>query len=56
MKESVIACYDIRLPDIEKSPFDENGNIRIPVNDQIDFKKMGLKAVADAETKVKKNK
>jgi hypothetical protein len=56
MKESIVASFDIRMPDIDKDPFDSNGSIRIPISDQIDFKKMGLKAVADAETKVKRNK
>jgi len=51
-----VASFEIRLPDLQKEPFDEEGNIRIPISDQIDFKKMGLKAVPDAELKVKKNK
>mmetsp|Transcript_18155 Transcript_18155/g.13202 ORF Transcript_18155/g.13202 Transcript_18155/m.13202 type:complete len:257 (+) Transcript_18155:42-812(+) len=55
-KETVITSFEIRLPDLHKDPFDYNGNIRIPVSDQIDFKKLGLKAVQDAELKVKQNK
>jgi hypothetical protein len=56
MKESVVASFEIRLPDIDKEPFDINGRIRIPVSDSIDFKKMGLKAIPDAESKVKRGK
>lgn len=33
MKESVIASYDIRLPDIDKEPFDDNGYIKLPISE-----------------------
>jgi hypothetical protein len=39
----VIASFDIRLPDIDKEPFDESGNIKLPLSDFIDPKKLGLK-------------
>ena len=51
VKESVIAAFDIRLPDIDKEPFDENGYIKLPIPEQsIDYKKLGLKPQADMET------
>ena len=31
MKEQVIASFDIRLPDIDKEPFDELGFIKLPI-------------------------
>jgi hypothetical protein len=44
LKECVIACFEIRLPDIGKDPFDENGFIKLPISEgKIDIKKMGLK-------------
>jgi hypothetical protein len=32
-KEAVLASYDIRIPDIDKEPFDEHGRIVLPVSD-----------------------
>lgn len=49
VKESIVASYEIRLPDIDKDPFTEHGKLKIPVSDQIDFKKLGLKPVQNAE-------
>ena len=55
VKECVIASFEIRLPDIDKEPFDEDGYIKLPIGEaQIDFKKMGLKAVPEMETQVKR--
>lgn len=31
VKETVIASFDIRLPDIDKAPFDDNGCIKLPI-------------------------
>jgi hypothetical protein len=50
----VIASYEIRLPDIDKDPFDDNGFIKLPISEFIDAKKLGLKAVPDTENKVKR--
>jgi len=30
-KESVLASYDIRIPDLNKEPFKSDGSIRLPV-------------------------
>jgi hypothetical protein len=43
VKEQVIATYDIRLTDIDKEPFDETGFIKLPISENIDYKKLGLK-------------
>jgi hypothetical protein len=37
-----LASYDIRLPDIIKEPFDEDGNIKLPLPAKLDWKKLGL--------------
>jgi hypothetical protein len=31
VKETVIAAFEIRLPDIHKVPFDDNGYIKLPI-------------------------
>jgi hypothetical protein len=55
VKENIVASFDIRLPDIDKSPFDEFGFIKLPISEQgLDFKRMGLKAMQDMDTQVKK--
>ena len=55
VKETVIASFDIRLPDIDKAPFDDNGCIKLPIAEQaIDPKRMGLKLQAEMETQVKR--
>jgi hypothetical protein len=41
-KENVIATYDIRLPDINKEPFDPDGYIVLPIPDVKEPKKLGL--------------
>ncbi len=33
------------MTDIDKEPFDENGYIKLPISEQIDYKKLGLKPV-----------
>ena len=52
VKDVVIASFEIRLPDIDKDPFDANGYIKLPVGGEsnFDYKKLGLKAQADMET------
>lgn len=41
-KQYVICSYDIRLPDINKEPFDREGNVSLPVPEVKEPKKMGL--------------
>ena len=41
-KEHVVASYEIRLPDINKEPFDKDGYLVLPLPDKLDHKKMGL--------------
>lgn len=41
VKESVIASYEIRIPDLHSDPFQEDGSIRLPVA-SFDYKKCGL--------------
>ena len=40
-KESVLATYDIRIPDLRNAPFTDDGSIRLPVT-MFDWKKCGL--------------
>ena len=54
VKEQIIASFDIRVPDVDKEPFDENGYIKLPISEQIDWKKLGLKPQPDMEVSVKK--
>ena len=42
-KEYLIASYEVRLPDIDKEPFDFNGYIKLPISEITDFKKLGMK-------------
>lgn len=49
VKENLIASFEIRLPDIDKEPFDFNGYIKLPIPEITDFKKFGLKPQADYE-------
>ena len=42
-KENLIASYEIRLPDIDKEPFDFNGYIKLPIPENTEFKKLGMK-------------
>lgn len=44
--EHVIASYDIRLPDINKEPFEKDGTLQLPISiERLDFKKHGLTPV-----------
>ena len=55
VKDVVIAQFDIRLPDIDKEPFDSNGEIKLPMSEgAFDYKKLGLKAHPEMESQVKK--
>jgi hypothetical protein len=55
VKEHIIASFDIRLPDIDKDPFNDLGYIKLPIlENTIDYKKLGLKPAHDLETTVKK--
>ena len=49
LKEHVIASFEIRLTDIDKSSFDLHGYIKLPINEIIDFKKYGLKPQPEYE-------
>ena len=31
VKEQVVASFDMRLTDIDKEPFDENGYVKLPI-------------------------
>lgn len=42
-KENLIASYEIRLPDIDKAPFDFNGYIKLYIPEITNFSKLGLK-------------
>lgn len=53
-KEQVIATFEIRIPDIDKEPFDDNGMIKLPISEQVDPKKLGLKPVPETEHKIKR--
>jgi len=44
-KENVVAAYDIRLPDINKEPFDSDGNIVLPLPEIKEPKKLGLQPI-----------
>jgi hypothetical protein len=46
-KEYLIASYEIRLPDIDKEPFDFNGYIKLPIPENIEYKKLVLKPSPD---------
>jgi hypothetical protein len=53
VKETIIASFDIRMPDIDKSPFDEQGFIKLPITEQsvLDYKRLGLRPTnADQDT------
>ena len=54
VREQIIASFDIRLTDIDKEPFDENGYIKLPIGETLDYKKLGLKPVPDIEHSVKR--
>ena len=41
-KENLIASYEIRLPDINKEPFDQYGNIALPIPVVKKPKELGL--------------
>lgn len=38
----MLASYEIRYPDINKDPFDANGNIQLPLPEIKEAKKLGL--------------
>jgi len=52
VKDVVIGQFEIRLPDIDKEPFDANGYVKLPITGDgtFDFKKLGLKPQIDMET------
>jgi len=37
-----LASFDVRLPDIYKEPFDEDGKVSLPLPSKLDWKKIGL--------------
>jgi hypothetical protein len=49
VKEHTLATYEIRLPDIDKAPFDFHGYIKLPIGKFTDFKKYGLKPQPEYE-------
>jgi hypothetical protein len=50
----VIATFNIKLLDIDKQPFDEDGFIKLRISDNIEWKKMGLKQYANRENSIKR--
>lgn len=44
-KENVIDSYEIRLPDINKEPFQPDGTLILPLKDKINHKGLGLQKV-----------
>ena len=44
-KENVIDSYEIRLPDINKAPFQPDGTLILPLKDKINHKGLGLQKV-----------
>ena len=44
--EHVIASYEIRLPDLDRDPFEKDGTLTLPISiERLDFKKNGLSPV-----------
>jgi len=43
-KESILQTYEIRIPDLNKEPFEADGSIRLPLTG-FDYKKCGLNLV-----------
>ena len=41
-KEILVACCEIRLCDLGKSPFDESGWVQLPLPEISDYRKLGL--------------
>lgn len=41
-RENVIDSFEIRIPDINKEPFQKNGTLVLPLRDKIQFKTLGL--------------
>ena len=55
VKETTIASYEIRMPDIDKLKANELGLIKLPINESaMDYRKLGLKPSADVSTLVKR--
>ena len=52
----MISSYDIRIPDIDKDPFDLDGWIKLPITELIDAKRLGLKRVDETENIVTKKR
>ena len=48
-KDQLIESYEIKIPYIDKEPFDEFGSIKLPISELIDHKRLGLKKVEDTE-------
>ena len=56
VKDVTVAQFEIRLPDIDKAPFDTSGYIKLPMmeGNTFDYKKFGLKATPEMEASAKK--
>ena len=46
-KEHILESYEIRLPDINKDPFQKDGTLVLPIKPIIDHRKFGLKLQTD---------
>ena len=46
-KEHVLETYNIRIPDINKEPFQKDGTLVLPIKPLSDYRKYGLKLMAD---------
>jgi hypothetical protein len=48
LKETVLASYEIRIPDLRHAPFDRDGSISLPIP-SFDWKKSGLQQIGPQE-------
>ena len=48
-KEHVLESYFIRLPDLNKKPFQKDGTLVLPIKPISDYKKLGLKLPEDVQ-------
>ena len=48
-KEHVIDSYSIRIPDLNKDPFQKDGTLVLPIKPIADYRKLGLKLPEDVQ-------
>ena len=55
-KEHIFESFEIRLPDIDKEPFREDGTIILPIRERDqEWRKMGLQSIYDPPPKGSKD-